>query len=380
MTESAPKALLPTGLRDALPEEAERESRAVHTLLATFALFGYAQVKPPLLEFENSLLAGPGAGLSSQLFRLMDPISQAMMGLRADITPQIARIAATRLRSAPRPLRVSYAGQVARVKGDQLRPERQFTQVGAEMLGSDTVRADAEIVAMTAAALAETGIPELSIDLTVPRLAELVIAGQGYNGTDADEIRAALDGKDAGRLQELVGDDAILSGLLNAAGTADLAIQRLQELGLAGDAGQMINRLAETVTAIRQEVPDLALTIDPAEYRGFEYQSGVAFAIFARNVRGELGRGGRYTTETGETSVGVSLYMDSILRALDDKEAPARIFAPLDVPSDVVATARRGGKVVCRALDAAENADAEARRQGCSDILMPDGTVRSLQD
>src|SRR5215813_10043670 len=132
MSDLAQRALLPAGLRDILPPEAALESATVERLMAAFAAQGYERVKPPLVEFEDSLLSGSGVAMRPHTFRLMDPVSQRMMGLRADMTLQVARIAVTRLVNAPRPLRLCYAGQVLRVKGDDLRPERQFGQVGAE--------------------------------------------------------------------------------------------------------------------------------------------------------------------------------------------------------------------------------------------------------
>ena len=111
MTDDDPinPALLPAGLRDLLPPDAETEAASVEALMEVFAAHGYARVKPPLLEFADSLLAGAGGAVAEQTFRLMDPDSQRMMGLRADTTPQVARIAATRLATASRPLRLSYA-------------------------------------------------------------------------------------------------------------------------------------------------------------------------------------------------------------------------------------------------------------------------------
>ena len=103
--------------------------------MATLAAHGYERVKPPLVEFEETLLSGAGAAMATATFRTMDPGSQRMIGVRADMTPQIARIAATRLGNAARPLRLSYAGQVLRVKGSEIRPERQIGQVGAELIG-----------------------------------------------------------------------------------------------------------------------------------------------------------------------------------------------------------------------------------------------------
>jgi ATP phosphoribosyltransferase regulatory subunit len=129
MNEALHPALLPLGLRDLLPPDAAIEADVMARLMGVLARHGYERVKPPLAEFEENLLGGAGAAMAKETFRLMDPVSQRMIGLRADMTPQVARIATTRLRHAPRPLRLCYAGQVLRVKGSQLRPERQVGQV-----------------------------------------------------------------------------------------------------------------------------------------------------------------------------------------------------------------------------------------------------------
>src|SRR4051812_33920998 len=182
MTELARRALLPAGLRDVLPPEADQEADAVRRLMAAFAARGYAQVKPPLVEFEDSLLVGSGAAMGPHTFRVMDPISQRMLGLRADMTLQIARIAATRLNKLPRPLRLSYSGEVLRVKGDELRPERQFGQVGIELIGSNSAAADAEVIGLSVEALDAVGVAKLTVNLSSPRLALAVIAAAGIEG------------------------------------------------------------------------------------------------------------------------------------------------------------------------------------------------------
>src|SRR5229473_3768985 len=112
-------ALLPAGLYDLLPPEAEIEAEVTARLMGVLAAYGYERVKPALVEFEETLLSEAGAAMASDTFRLMDPVSHRMIGLRADMTPQVARIAATRLKNASRPLRLSYAGQVLRIKGGQ---------------------------------------------------------------------------------------------------------------------------------------------------------------------------------------------------------------------------------------------------------------------
>ncbi|MBT6110107.1 MAG: ATP phosphoribosyltransferase regulatory subunit, partial [Rhodospirillales bacterium] len=179
--DNASKALLPAGMNDTLPPHAAYEASVVEKIMTCFGGHGYERVKPPLLEFEENLLRGPGAAMANQTFRLMDPVSQRMMGLRADITPQVARIATTRLSGAPRPLRLSYAGQILRVKGTQLRADRQFGQVGVELIGADSPVADAEIILMAASALTNLGVSNMSVDLCLPTLVPAVCRDLGLD-------------------------------------------------------------------------------------------------------------------------------------------------------------------------------------------------------
>src|SRR5438270_8443102 len=135
MNDAPHPALLPAGLYDLLPPEAEIEAEVTARLMGVLASHGYERVKPPLVEFEETLLSNAGSAMASDTFRMMDPISHRMIRLRADMTPQVARIDATRLAHRPRPLRLIFAGLVLRVMGPEMRPERQIGQVGAELIG-----------------------------------------------------------------------------------------------------------------------------------------------------------------------------------------------------------------------------------------------------
>ena len=221
MPEHSHPALLPPGLFDVLAPEAGHEARIVEHLMAVFAAHGYDRVKPPLIEFEDSLLYGAGAAMAKQIFRLMDPASQRMMGMRADMTPQVGRIAAVRLRNAARPLRLSYAGQVLRVAGSQLRPERQFGQVGVELIGAEQAAADAETVLLAAEALQAVGVAELTIDLTVPTLVPTLCAAHGVDFHEHTALRQALERKDNAAVAALSGAaPALIAQLMAAAGPA----------------------------------------------------------------------------------------------------------------------------------------------------------------
>src|SRR6266550_3305715 len=197
MSDTPHPALLPTGIHDLLPPEAEAEAAAVSRLMATLAAHGYERVEPPLVEFEETLFSGAGAAMATATFRMMDPISHRVIGVRADMPPQIARIAATRLGNAPRPLRLSYAGQVLRVKGSEIRPERQIGQVGGELIGAEGPAADIEAIAVAGEALAMLGVSRLSVDITLPTLVPAIAEAYAIGGARAAALRAALDHKDA---------------------------------------------------------------------------------------------------------------------------------------------------------------------------------------
>jgi ATP phosphoribosyltransferase regulatory subunit len=372
MSDDAPNhpALLPAGLRDLLPPEAETEAASVEALMEVFAAHGYQRVKPPLLEFEDSLLAGSGAAVAEQTFRLMDPESQRMMGLRADTTPQVARIATTRLVHAPRPLRLAYAGQCLRVRGTQLAPDRQVAQAGVELIGCDNPAADAEIVLVGAEALAAVGLTRTSFDLTLPTLVPMLLDDAGLIGQARTALARALDRKDAASVQRDAGGLApTLTELLLAAGPADRALQALASVPLPPAGRELADRLAAAVAAVRARAPTLRLTIDPVEFRGFRYETGISVTIYAPDRHEELGRGGRYVCGEAEPATGLTVFPDAVLRAVPPRAARQRLYVPLGADQDEAASMRRLGYATIAGLSAERDPVEEARRLECSHIL-----------
>jgi ATP phosphoribosyltransferase regulatory subunit len=385
MNDAPHPALLPTGMRDLLPPEAEAEAQVVAGLMATLAAHGYQRVKPPLVEFEETLFSGAGAAMATATFRTMDPGSHRMVGVRADMTPQIARIAATRLGNAARPLRLSYAGQVLRVTGSEIRPERQIGQVGAELIGASGPSADVEAIAVAGEGLAALGVPHLSVDLTLPTLVPAVAEAYGLTGERAAALRAALDHKDAAAVAAIAGEAGELLGrLLAAAGPAKAALAALDRLVLPPRARAERARLGAVLDALKDAAPDLKVTVDPVENRGFEYHSGISFTFFAGRAAlsgssGELGRGGRYQAgdpASPEPATGFTLYTDTVLRTLPDAPGQRRLLLPLGTARDAAAL-RAKGWVTVAALEAAADWRAEARRLGCTHLL-ESGEPRAL--
>jgi len=371
-------------MHDLLPPEAEIEAGVMAQLIATLTAHGYQRVKPPLVEFEETLFSGAGAAMATSTFRMMDPVSHRMIGVRADMTPQIARIAATRLGGAPRPLRLSYAGQVLRVKGSEIRPERQVGQVGAELIGAAGAAADVEAITVASAALGALGLSHLTVDITLPTLVPAIIEAYEMGEENEAELRAALDHKDVAAVTALAGNASeLLERLLLAAGPASATLAALERLKLPERASAERARLSAVFDELAAAAPELKVTVDPVENRGFEYHTGISFTFFAGGTTahgplGELGRGGRYDVgdpSAPEPATGFTLYTDTILRALPEALAARRVLLPVGAKRAQADALRAAGWITVAGLSPVGDWRAEARRLDCSHVLEGDDPV-----
>jgi ATP phosphoribosyltransferase regulatory subunit len=349
--------LLPEGYRDRLPPQAQALASLVRTLTDVCGAHGYERVAPPLVEYETSL-AGSG-GSSRELLRFTDPVSRHTLALRSDITGQVGRIAVTRLAGQPRPLRLMYAGPVLRVRGDQLSPERERTQAGAELIGSDSPAAAAEVLGLALEALAAAGLAGLSVDLTMPTLvADLVAAGWPLGRATLAQVQALLDGKDIGALKSL--GAAAFVPLIAAAGPVPAAVAALKQLDLPD---HVLDRLDE-VTGLAAGLSGVHVTLDPTERHGFEYQTWLGFSLFGAGLMAEVGRGGAYLVGTSEPAIGFSLYVDGLVDLGLGQEAQRRVLLPAGTSAAQGADLRRQGWITVAALDA----DTTPAMLGCSHV------------
>jgi ATP phosphoribosyltransferase regulatory subunit len=359
-------SLLPEGLRDRLPPQAEAASRVTRALIDALRSHGYARVSPPLAEYRETLSGGDDAAAGRDLLRFTDPVSQRTLAFRPDITRQVGRIAATLLAAAPRPLRLCYAGQVVKLRASQLRPAREMLQVGAELIGSDSVAAASEIVAIAIDALEAAGIGPVTVDFTLPdALTRLAPAGTDPERLAA--IAAALDGKDAGALAALGASEWL--PLLAATGNFAPSLAALRAFDAEGKVGEQLAAL-ETIAA---RIGDRTrLMLDPTERHGFAYQSWFGFSLFVPGQGDAIGRGGTYRIDSsGEAAVGFSLYPDPLIDAGLGAEpgAARRMFLPLGHDAAMAAGLRADGWETVAALSEADDAAA----LGCSHRLSTAG-------
>jgi len=359
--------LLPEGLRDRLPPQAEAASRLMHRVIVAIGRHGYERVMPPLAEFEESMVGRLKSSGAQNLMRMVDPVSQRMLALRPDITAQIGRIAATRLGHAPRPLRLAYGGPVIKLRATQLRPERELMQAGAELVGNDGVEAVIEVLRVALDALKAAGVQNISFDLTLPDLVDTLATGaMPVDPARIGEVRGLLDAKDAGGLAA-AGAEAYLP-LLSAAGPIDGALTKLRALDRTQALDSRLAGIEKIAAAIGK---DVALTLDPTERHGFEYQSWIGFSLFGGGLTGEIGRGGSYTIlhpdGREEPAVGFSLYIDPLVDAGLGVEPAKRIFLPLGHDPAAAAKLRGEGWTTVAALSDTD------QPHGCTHRL--DGTT-----
>jgi ATP phosphoribosyltransferase regulatory subunit len=364
-------ALLPNGFQDRLPPEADAAARMEAAMLGAAHGYGYERTAPALAEFEDGLAARLKAGGARDAVRFVDPVSQRSLAIRPDITAQIGRIAATRMGHHPRPIRLSYAGTVLKLRASQLSPARELRQMGCELIGLDTVAAAREIVSVAVDALVAAGVTGISIDFTLPDLVDTLATGPlPVEAARIEALKDRLDAKDAGAVAEIAPD---YLPLIEAAGPFAAAHDRLCRF----DVGGALTSRLDGLWALAEGLTGVSLTLDPTERHGFEYQTWLGFSLFAEGARGEIGRGGSYTIvhEDGseEAAVGFSLYLDPILAAGLVEAERRRLFVPFGSDPAEAVRMRAAGWVTVAALEAGDTPEAQL----CTHILIG-GAAKAL--
>jgi ATP phosphoribosyltransferase regulatory subunit len=349
--------LLPEHIEDVLPAEARVMERLRRKILDLFESHGYELVAPPLLEYTDSLLSGIGRDLDLATFKLVDQLSGRMMGVRADHTPQVARIDA-HLLNRQGVARLCYCGSVLHTVPAGMTKMREPIQIGAELYGHAGLEADAEVLSLMVASLQRAGIERVHIDLGHPGLYRALTGKSGLGPEDAEALFHAVQQKDAPRARELGGE--AVAALTSLNGPRDvIAAARKQLPSLPGitTALNSLDRLASLAQA-----PGVEISVDLAELGGFNYESGLVFAAFAPGSPDAIARGGRYD-EVGATfgrarpATGFTMDLRQLASLAPREQAAERILAPsLDdrALKEAIAKLREAGNVVVVELPGTE--------------------------
>ncbi len=365
-------ALLPRGINDLLEIKSFQESFLSQTLMDIFKLNGYEKISPPLIEFEENYTLFLDTTNKQNIFRVTDPISNKPMYVRNDITPQIARIAANKLYKNNKILRLSYIGDVLRPKGSQLHPERQIKQAGIELYGAPNVSGAIEVISTGIQALTKINIKNLIIDITMPNLANLILDNAKLDEKIIKIAKSYLKAKNINKIKTIPNCGNILSQMADSAGESERALKALYKINLPNKARKLVKEISSICEKIKVIHPQIKITIDPIENRGFNYYSGIGFAIFSSNIKRELGFGGEYTIKLNgknQTGMGLSILFDGLLRTANIKDNQKRVFIPYKHDSTILSELRENGWITIISHNKKENLIEEAKKYKCSHIL-----------
>lgn len=359
-----PNWLLPENIADVLPSEARKIEELRRLMLDNFRLYGYELVMPPMLEYLESLMTGAGKDTDLRTFKLVDQLSGRMLGLRADMTTQVARIDAHLLNRAT-VTRLCYAGSVLHTRPSGLHATREPLQIGAEIYGHAGLEADAEIQELALASLALAGFDAVRLDLSHVGLLRAIIAPDAQAVRDESALYSLLRAKDVPGLRTLTASyDAVtrdsLLALPNLYGDIDV-LARAREVLPALPGVQ--KALAELAALAGSALGRAEVAIDLADLRGYQYESGAMFALYVPGLPNAVARGGRYD-HVGEAfgrarpATGFSLDLRELARLLPTAERKHSIRAPWGSAPELkekIAELRKAGEVVIQSLPGHSN-------------------------
>ena len=363
-----PNWLLPENIADVLPSEARKIEDLRRKMLDTFRLYGYELVMPPLLEYVESLLAGAGQDTELRTFKVVDQISGRLLGLRADMTTQVARIDA-HLLNRESVTRLCYAGSVLHTRPSGLHATREPLQIGAEIYGHAGLEADAEIQELALASVALAGFGDVRLDLCHVGILRAILGDDAAARRDEAQLTCLLRAKDAPGLDELTqhylpGTRKALLALPHLYGDVDVLARAKEELPpLPG----ITRALAELAALAAGAIGRAEVAIDLADLRGYQYESGAMFALFVPGLPNAVARGGRYD-HVGEAfgrarpATGFSLDLRELARLLPTAERKHSIRAPWGNAPELrekIADLRKAGEVVIQSMPGHDNVQDE---------------------
>jgi ATP phosphoribosyltransferase regulatory subunit len=358
-----PNWLLPENIADVLPSEARKIEELRRGIIDNFRLYGYELVMPPMLEYLDSLLAATGQDMNLRTFKLVDQLSGRTLGLRADMTTQVARIDA-HLLNRESVTRLCYSGSVLLTRPNGLHATREPLQIGAEIYGHAGLEADAEVQELALASLALAGFTHVRLDLCHVGVLRALLENDAAARRDEAVLYAALRAKDVPTLTGITKDyeqetRRALLALPHLYGDASIIERARRELPKLPGIVKALDELA----ALIKLACNANVTVDLADLGGYQYESGVMFAVYVPGLPNAVARGGRYD-HVGEAfgrarpATGFSMDLRELARLLPMAERKRSIRAPWaqdEALRQAIASFRTAGEVVIQSLPGHDN-------------------------
>lgn len=378
--------LLPEGMEELLPEQAEQIEFLRRSLLKLYQRWGYRFVMTPLVEHLESLQVGAGNDISRHTFKLIDEMTGRLLGVRADITPQVSRIDAHRLKSDG-PSRLCYAGPVLLTRPRELGGSRNPVQIGAELYGHSGKESDIEILELMLSSLKRTGLAEVSLDLGHVGVFRGLIKHFQIDSELESSLFDALQRKAKPEIEQILNDkdcQKVFVSLASLNGNETILSEAKKIVGgISSDVDSALLAIEEIVEGLKVRCPDVSIHLDFAELRGYQYHTGAIFSAYVPGYWQAIAQGGRYD-DVGKVfgrsraATGFSMDLRAICNMLPkDKDSNDGVFAPC-APSEIdesleqkIHELRGAGEVVIRELP---STNSENQQHACNRVLVKDGS------
>ena len=383
--------LLPEGINESLPDDAEKLEALRRQLVDLYASWGYRLVMPPMVEYLESLRVGMGTQLDLQTFKITDQLNGRMMGVRADMTPQIARIDAHRLSKGDAKAavnRLCYIGTVLRTRSAQQGGSRSPVQVGAEIFGHSGIESDFEIISLMLETLHNLDVNDLVLDLGHVGVVNSVAEHVGLTESQQQSYFDMLSRKSIPEIAAWIkeqglsdSDAAMLEALPLLSGSDDVLKTAQEKLKDAGKPVlEALQHLENIIQLVTSNFPEIKVNIDLAEMRGYSYHTGIMYTVYLPGRGESIAYGGRYdgigeAFGNSRPAIGFSADLRTLASLMEDQEIKRNgILAPfvLDKKLDqVISELRQQGELVIRQLD--ENATVTPKQQRCDRMIEKQG-------
>ena len=376
--------LLPDGIQEMLPPDAKAVEKLRQSILALYDSWGYDLVMPAMVEFTDSLLTGTANSLQRKTFTLVDQVSGRLMGVRSDMTPQVARIDAHQLAGKQQTSRLCYCGHLLHAQTDGLNPSRSPLQIGAEIFGNASIEADIEVVSLMLETMHRVALKQVSIDLGHVGIFRSLFEQSGLDKSQEQTLFDMLQRKSIPELKSFLQQQNLSDNvrqqfcqlaLLN--GDVEIIQQARETYKETNDeCHAALNHIEAVARGIQQRYPEVLIHCDLSELRGYEYHTGLVFAAFLPGQGREIARGGRYDDigsvfgvarpATGFSTDLLNLYL------LSDKpeSTDSTILAPNNNDDQLkllIAQLRRQGKRVIIDLSCGE---LSPEQQSCQQVII----------
>ena len=366
--------LLPEGFKVLLPEQAHKEEIISRSILDLFFQNGYLLVKTPMIEYEDNISQNTLQSLHNQSFLIMEPETKKLLVLRSDITPQVTKLASTKLKHFPRPVRFAYSGEVIRNSKNNYKTERQLKQIGVELIGGPQENSMVEILDITIMALQHINIKNITIDFSLPSIFRTIYKNFNFKVRSNRNIKKALENKDP----DIIKDKKYnyINGLILMAGTVEEAHKIYKKFKFPKKIDESLKNFFKFISVIKKNNKKLSITVDMTEGNSFLEYFNFGFKIYNKENARNIAVGGDYKSNSNEVGLGMTFLVSQLLESTSLKKKE-KIYVPYNI--DYKKIKLKKSFIIIKELFKKKEALKEAKIQKCDYILNKNGKIKKVK-